>query len=357
MLPLYRADGKLRDNKYSKRVKLLSVFLAIGVVYTVVQALTWEFAGFNVKYEIPADDPSPLEDGQQHVQIADGHNGDWDVMIEKKRPVSHDPYEVAENPKPDVEGLAQLEIERLSRGVNLTVKQRYVATGKYTCPTSLEVIARDAVNDNYCDCVDGSDEPGTSACSHLGTFFCQNRGHTSKSIPSYRVNDGVGDCCDSSDEWDGTPRRHIAKDCTELAKESRTLRAAHDEGKRRRSEYVALGKQHGSHDETAFGPDLAFFPLTKGCYDSALGGYHYNLCFFSKVEQREGKNTHNLGRNWRWLTAGKLGVFAGGTKCWNGPARETRVTFACGMTDTITAMSEVQKCVYAMTFETPAACV
>ena len=37
------------------------------------------------------------------------------------------------------------------------------------------------VNDNYCDCTDGSDEPGTSACSFVDqenkAFYCPNTGH------------------------------------------------------------------------------------------------------------------------------------------------------------------------------------
>ncbi|RLN59994.1 hypothetical protein BBJ28_00001360 [Nothophytophthora sp. Chile5] len=66
------------------------------------------------------------------------------------------------------------------------------------------------VNDDFCDCEqDGSDEPGTSACSHVllrsdatsrsfGLMFqCRSGG---RQISSAFVSDGVCDCCDGSDE-------------------------------------------------------------------------------------------------------------------------------------------------------------
>jgi len=59
-----------------------------------------------------------------------------------------------------------------------------------------------AVNDEYCDCADGSDEPGTGACAGQTTtvFFCRNEGSTPRHLYASRVGDGLCDCCDGSDE-------------------------------------------------------------------------------------------------------------------------------------------------------------
>ncbi|KAH3658947.1 hypothetical protein OGATHE_006673 [Ogataea polymorpha] len=78
--------------------------------------------------------------------------------------------------------------------------------GLWACLGNPEIrISFDKINDDYCDCPDGSDEPGTSACS-LGRFYCANEGFRPSYLPSYKVNDGICDydlCCDGSDEADG----------------------------------------------------------------------------------------------------------------------------------------------------------
>ena len=61
-----------------------------------------------------------------------------------------------------------------------------------------QTIGAARVNDDFCDCTDGRDEPGTSACSGLTRqgFWCEQRGYAGASVPASRVNDGICDCCD-----------------------------------------------------------------------------------------------------------------------------------------------------------------
>lgn len=76
------------------------------------------------------------------------------------------------------------------------------SSGTIKCKDGSKTFTKTQLNDDFCDCSDGTDEPGTSACPN-GKFYCQNAGHTPLSIYSSRVNDGICDCCDGSDEYNG----------------------------------------------------------------------------------------------------------------------------------------------------------
>ncbi|POM73854.1 Vacuolar protein sorting-associated protein 8, partial [Phytophthora palmivora] len=78
---------------------------------------------------------------------------------------------------------------------------------KAMCVDSLPI---ERVDDDYCDCEDGSDEPSTSACSYVllssekppfgREFNCKA---DDKLVPLAFVSDDVCDCCDGSDEKKG----------------------------------------------------------------------------------------------------------------------------------------------------------
>ena len=85
------------------------------------------------------------------------------------------------------------------RGVPPSLDAAYAATPFKCLDTKLAIDAA-RVNDDYCDCADGTDEPGTSACAN-GRFYCVNKQYRGKYVPSSLVNDGVCDCCDGSDEY------------------------------------------------------------------------------------------------------------------------------------------------------------
>lgn len=81
------------------------------------------------------------------------------------------------------------------RGVPAYLEEKFDGL---TCDGN-KVLTMNEINDDFCDCIDGSDEPGTSACNK-GSFHCVNKGYRIIKISSSRVDDGICDCCDGSDE-------------------------------------------------------------------------------------------------------------------------------------------------------------
>ncbi|KAJ0971643.1 hypothetical protein J5N97_019602 [Dioscorea zingiberensis] len=79
--------------------------------------------------------------------------------------------------------------------------EKYFEGTVIKCRDGSKTFRKDRLNDGYCDCSDGTDEPGTSACPE-GRFYCKNTGDVPRILFSSRVNDGICDCCDGSDESD-----------------------------------------------------------------------------------------------------------------------------------------------------------
>ncbi|KKA28463.1 hypothetical protein TD95_002577 [Thielaviopsis punctulata] len=136
----------------------------------------------------------------------------------------------------------------LPRGVGPEYAQHYSSSDSFSCIKHPDIkLNPKQINDNSCDCPDGSDEPGTAACANIdilsppqplpgsatGTtqtnhalpgFWCANSGHIGAYVPFMYVNDGVCDydlCCDGSDEWAGAGGVKCPNKCSELGKEYR----------------------------------------------------------------------------------------------------------------------------------------
>ncbi|XP_073061074.1 uncharacterized protein [Primulina eburnea] len=85
------------------------------------------------------------------------------------------------------------------RGLELLSINFHLINTKYLCSDILTKEEKGARNIYVHDFLEG----GTSACP-AGKFYCRNAGSTPRFLFSSRVNDDICDCCDGSDEYDGT---------------------------------------------------------------------------------------------------------------------------------------------------------
>ncbi|KAK4195730.1 putative glucosidase 2 subunit beta precursor [Triangularia verruculosa] len=150
--------------------------------------------------------------------------------------------------------------ESLPRGVGPEFVKFYESKTTFTCIGNPSITLKASqVNDNSCDCPDGSDEPGTAACANIdplspeqplpgsvtGTtnttaalpgFWCANAGHIGSYLPFMYVNDGVCDyelCCDGSDEYAHAGGVRCENRCDSIGKEYRRLEEQRRENKER----------------------------------------------------------------------------------------------------------------------------
>ncbi|KAL8483906.1 hypothetical protein ACS0TY_026552 [Phlomoides rotata] len=63
---------------------------------------------------------------------------------------------------------------------------KYYEAELVKCKDGSKSFTRDCLNDNFCDCTDGTDEPGTSACLS-GRFYCRNTGSTPRFLFSSHI--------------------------------------------------------------------------------------------------------------------------------------------------------------------------
>ena len=124
-----------------------------------------------------------------------------------------------------------------------------IPEGGIACDGGYTAVPSSYINDDYCDCADGADEPRTSACSGvtaLKRFACAD----GSGVPASRVGDGVCDCCDGKDEAEGTCEDTCAAAAEAAAAAAAAAEAERLKGLAKRAEYVERYKADIADAET-----------------------------------------------------------------------------------------------------------
>ena len=267
-----------------------------------------------------------------------------------------------------------------------------------------------AVNDDFCDCPNGRDEPGTSACSHISNsqFTCRS---VTRTIPSSRVGDNICDCCEGDDEEAGKCPNTCTEelDATRKAEEARRqyLTALLEEKRLLDEEAVELWRKLQSDligittrierlqetldrqlkmgtcplPEYAISPmppddDVDYvlearvaiaedemkriqlilhnhfdtikgiLPYVDSCVSDEVGDFHYNICLLSNITQIHRTHRTLIGNFEVANTQPLSQLYTGGDLCPGRLARSANLTIACGAHDGRITVSEKTRCVY-----------
>ena len=215
------------------------------------------------------------------------------------------------------------------------------------------------VNDDYCDCQDGSDEYLTSACSHLPSvrFLCENKGYLPSLLHTSKVDDGICDCCDGSDEH----KIVCGNNCFESGKGLRADLLSKIKlvkaGAVIREQRVQQAASAFHNDD--YGLNNEYYSLANKCLTHQSKEYTYEVCMFKHVSQKD-RHGHatSLGSFMKWADDWKVQKYEAGTVCPGGPARTTSVIVECTDRDVdeIVRVEEPSRCTYEITVKTPSAC-
>ncbi|KAJ6109527.1 hypothetical protein N7486_001762 [Penicillium sp. IBT 16267x] len=246
------------------------------------------------------------------------------------------------------------------RGVAPEFAKFYQDTKTFTCISNPAVqIPFSAVNDDFCDCPDGSDEPGTAACSHLSRnspltvadrpghseleltlalpgYYCKNKGHRPSFIPFQRVNDGICDyelCCDGSDEWARPGGTKCEDRCKEIGKKWRKAEEA-----KQKSMTAALKKKkqllaEASRQQQEIQDNISRLEVEIKDAEAKVQGLEANL---KVVEEQDRKVVRTKGK-------GKVNALAGVAKARVQELREGILELRQQRDETLERMKELEE--------------
>eukprot|EP01105_Mastigella_eilhardi_P010832 TRINITY_DN250_c0_g2_i1.p1 TRINITY_DN250_c0_g2~~TRINITY_DN250_c0_g2_i1.p1 ORF type:complete len:348 (-),score=53.28 TRINITY_DN250_c0_g2_i1:53-1096(-) len=299
---------------------------------------------------------------------------------------------------------------------NAASKYAPATGGVFQCLGSKTVVPFSAVNDDYCDCPDGSDEPGTSACRN-GKFYCPQAGFEGKQIATSLLNDKFCDCCDGADEFASGVKCENTCDIEreQALREADAKLKTFDEGMQQKQALVAgvkerwgllqseldilrttimtetnepalrLARRNAARssgtdplreetlrndrmrllermDEFDFGAASCFVMLFGNEYSFNSSSYQYVYRPYDRVAQvsLQDDSVTNMGKFSKWGNKRETMEFGNGDACWMGPARRTSVKMICGATSgpaaSVRSVTEPSKCEYEIEVVTPCAC-